>query len=156
MKHLPLLFLSMMIMSSCGVSSGLQRTTYQQQIAQTPIIQTPLMAEIKADPTKKVKASFVYTKEGDTDFRVKMAKDAALQGAMLQNGCDVILQPLYEVKYNDIEVTASVQGICGVYTVLRKPTLEDITILQELKTAMPMFDSTINEIGVWGTEVRKY
>jgi hypothetical protein len=154
MKNLPLLFLIMMITTSCGVSTGLQRTAYQQQIAQTPIIQSPLVAEIEADPTKKVKASFVYKKEGDTDFRVRMAKEAALHGAMLQNGCDVILQPLYEVEYNEIEVNASVQGICGVYKVLRKPTLEDITILQELKTAMPMFDSAITEIGVWGTEVR--
>ena len=65
---------------------------------------------------------------------------------MDQNGCDVIVQPRYELKISRHSIDATVTGMCGKYTNVRKPNLEDVTLLQELNEAMPMFDPNIRVI----------
>lgn len=138
MKSLLLLTLSILFLGSCAL---IKRTSYEQAVASTALIQAPLIAELSVDPTKKVSATYLARKSNE-----QQAKSAALYAAMEQNGCDVIVQPVFELKIGKKSIEATVKGMCGRYTIMRKPTLEDITLLQELETAMPMFDPTIRVI----------
>jgi hypothetical protein len=147
MKNLFLLFAVMLIFNSCAL---IKRTAYDQTVATTAMIQAPLIAELSVDPTKKVTATYLARKSNE-----QQAKSAALYAAMDQNGCDVIVQPVYELKIGKKTIEATVKGMCGKYTVMRKPTLEDVTLLQELNDAMPMFDPTIRVIEKRETFLRK-
>lgn len=53
---------------------------------------------------------------------------------------------MYEFKIGKYVIDVTVKGMCGKYTKVRKPTLEDVTLLQELKDAIPMFDPNIRVI----------
>ena len=125
----------MVAASSC---TSIKRTAYDQEVAATAIIQAPLIADLAVDPTKKVTATYIAFTGSEQE-----AKKDALHSAMQQNNCDVIVQPYYELKIGKKTIEATVKGMCGHYTLLRKPTLEDITLLQELKEAMPMFDPNV-------------
>ena len=138
MKKLAILTIGIITFASCAT---IKRTAYDQAVATTPLIQAPLIAELAVDPTKKVSATYLARKSNE-----QQAKSAALYAAMDQNGCDVIVQPVYELKIGKKTIEATVKGMCGKYTVMRKPTLEDVTLLQELELAMPMFDPSIRVI----------
>ncbi|MCF8275366.1 MAG: hypothetical protein K9J17_01425 [Flavobacteriales bacterium] len=138
MKYLPFIAAVAVTLSSCTLT---KRTAYQQAVAPTAMIQAPLIAELAVDPTKKVSATYMAHKVNE-----EQAKSSALYAAMDQNGCDVIVQPVFELKIGKKSIEATVKGMCGKYTVMRKPTLEDVTLLQELNDAMPMFDSSIRVI----------
>lgn len=135
MKNLVLIVIAVSTLSACSL---IKRTAYDQAVATTDLIQAPLIAELEVDPTKKVSATYMAHKSNE-----QQAKSAALYAAMDQNGCDVIVQPFYELKIGKKTIEATVKGMCGKYTVMRKPTLEDVTLLQELNEAMPMFDRSI-------------
>lgn len=135
MKSFSLLLLSTLIFSSCAT---IKRTAYDQEVATTAIIQAPLMADLAVDPKQKVSATYLAHKSSE-----EQAKQSALYAAMEQNGCDVIVQPYYELKIGKKTIEATVKGMCGHYTLLRKPTLEDVTLLQELEDAMLMFDPNV-------------
>lgn len=132
MKSLIFFTLAALALSSCTLT---KRTAYNQAVAPTAIIQAPLIAELAVDPSKKVSATYIARKVNE-----EQAKTSALYAAMDQNSCDVIVQPVYELKIGKKSIEVTVKGMCGKYTVMRKPTLEDVTILQELKDALPMFD----------------
>jgi hypothetical protein len=138
MKNTLILLTAAVLLSSCA---AIKRTAYTQKVATTAMIQAPLIAELEVDPTKKVKANYVAR-----DSNEKEAKEAVLYVAMDQNGCDVIVQPRYELKISRHSIDATVTGMCGKYTNVRKPNLEDVTLLQELNEAMPMFDPNIRVI----------
>jgi hypothetical protein len=135
MKTLSLLILTAITFSAC---TAIKRTAYNQEVAPTAIIQAPLIADLVVDPTKKVTATYLAYTGSEQE-----AKQGVLHAAMQQNGCDVIVQPYYELKIGKKSIEATVKGMCGHYTLLRKPTLEDVTLLQELKEAMPMFDPNV-------------
>lgn len=132
MKNTLTLFTVAALLSSCAAT---KRTAYNQQVATTAMIQAPLIAELDVDPTKKISATYIAR-----DSNEKEAKESVLYAAMEQNGCDVIVQPRYELKISRHSIDATVHGMCGKYTNVRKPNLEDVTLLQELNAAMPMFD----------------
>lgn len=138
MKKLILFSSFTLILGSCAL---IKRTAYQQAVTPTAIIQAPLIAELAVDPARKVSATYLAHKNNE-----EQAKSAALYAAMEQNGCDVIVQPVYELKIGKKTIEATVKGMCGKYTVMRKPTLEDVTLLQELEVAMPMWDPSIRII----------
>jgi hypothetical protein len=123
------------LLSSCAT---IRRTSYNQEVATTPIVQAPLIADLQVDPTKKVRSQYKAIKMNEAQ-----AKQAVLWQAMKDNGCDVIVQPVYELAIGRKVIDVSVEGMCGRYTAIRKPNLEDITLLQELDVARPMFDQSI-------------
>jgi hypothetical protein len=125
-------------LSSCVV----RRTAYEQEIAATPIVQAPLIADLDINPKTKVEATYMSLKNGlgAWDGTETQAKTAALYLAMDENGCDVIINPVYEItRISRKRVNVNVKGMCGKYTDIRKPNLEDVTLLQELEEAHPMF-----------------
>ncbi|MCF8257650.1 MAG: hypothetical protein K9J06_08860 [Flavobacteriales bacterium] len=126
---------AVIMLSSCAT---IRRTSYDQAVATTPIVQAPLVADLEIDPSKKVRSQYRAIKMNETQ-----AKQAVLWQAMKDNGCDVIVQPVYELAIGRKVIDASVEGMCGRYKAVRKPTLEDITLLQELDAARPMFDQSI-------------
>ncbi len=66
------------------------------------------------------------------------AKQAALWEAMKNSGCDAVVHPVNKGK-KVIDVTVS--GYYGKYKNIRKPTLEDVTLMQELKEAIILFNT---------------
>lgn len=126
------------LLSSCA---AIKRSAYEQQVATTSLIQAPLIAELEVDPVQKVKANYVAR-----DSNEEQAKESVLYAAMEQHGCDVIVQPRYELKITRHSIDATVTGMCGRYTQIRKPNLEDVSLLQELNDAMPMFDPSIRVV----------
>lgn len=138
MKNTLLLLTAATVLSSCA---AIKRTAYNQKVATTAMIQAPLIAELEVDPAQKITATYIAR-----DSNEEQAKQAVLYAAMDQNGCDVIVQPRYELKISRHSIDATVHGMCGRYTNMRKPNLEDVTLLQELNEAMPMFDPNIRVI----------
>jgi hypothetical protein len=133
------------IVSSCAWT---HRTAYNQEYAQTPIIQSPLMVDVEFDPTNKVTAFFTH-KGNYSEKNLKIGKERLLYNAMKKHGCDVILQPIFRMDYDGATTEMGVEGVCGKYTNLRKPTLEDITILQELNEALPVYYNEKMDV-IWG------
>lgn len=122
----------MVLLSSCAT---VVRTAYKQEVSNTHLIESPLMVDIEVDATRKVTASYRAYKGTEAT-----AKEGALHEAMKQNGCDVIIHPYYEVKFYPKVAEANLTGFCGKYKAFRKPNLEDITLMQELVGAQPLFD----------------
>ena len=102
------------------------------------MIQSPLMVDVEVDASRKVNASYRAIKGTEAQ-----AKEGAMHEAMKQNGCDVIIHPYFEVKFYPKVAEASLTGFCGKYKAFRKPNLEDITLMQELVGAQPLFDSSV-------------
>lgn len=135
-----------LIASSC---TSLKHTAYEQKVAPTPIIQSPLIADLEADPTVKVSATYNSFKGSE-----ERARNAVLYSVMETNGCDVIINPVYKLVIGKKHIDASVKGICGKYTKFRKPNVEDFTILQELEPALPLFDSNFTIVSKPGLLIR--
>ncbi|MDC0303606.1 hypothetical protein OAL15_01205 [Flavobacteriales bacterium] len=145
LNQLLFLFALSAILNSCAWT---HRTAYHQKYAQTPIIQSPLMVDVDADPTKKVTAFFTH--QGNySEKNLKIGKEKLLYSAMKKHGCDVILQPIFQIDYDGATTEMKVEGVCGKYTNLRKPTLEDITILQELNESLPVYYNEKMDV-IWG------
>jgi hypothetical protein len=108
------LFLLACVVLSASACTSLKRTAYQQKIAATPIIQSPLIADLEADPTQKVSATYLSFKGSEEG-----ARNAALYAAMETNGCDVIINPVFELVIGKKHMDATVKGVCGKYTAFR-------------------------------------
>lgn len=119
-------------LSSCTVT---KHNAYYQDVARTDVIQAPVIADLEVTEKPKLRGTYRAHKLTEAE-----AKQSALYTVMQASGCDVVVHPSYEVKFfpsRVIEVT--VNGFCGRYRNFRKPTLEDVTLMQELETAIPMF-----------------
>jgi hypothetical protein len=132
------LMMSTVVVAGLSSCATIRRTAFDQAVATTPLVQAPLIADLEVDPAKKVRAQYKAIKMNESQ-----AKQAVLWQAMKDNGCDVIVQPVYELAIGRKVIDASVEGMCGRYKAIRKPNLEDITLLQELDVARPMFDQSI-------------
>ena len=126
-----MLLLGLAVMGLLSSCVSVKRSGYTQDVSRTDIIQSPLMADLEVDTKGRVSAEF--TAKGSEHN----AKQGALYEAMQRNGCDVLVHPFYEVKFYPMSIIkANVTGYCGKYKAIRKPNLEDISIMQELHSAL--------------------
>jgi len=134
LSSLAILAFATLTLHSCV---GTKRTAYHQNTLETGIIQSPLIADLEVDVTRKVTATYRAYKTSEAE-----ARQGALHEAMKQGSCDVIVHPVYETKLYPKVTEVNVSGICAKYKAIRKPTLEDVTIMQELKDAIILFNPT--------------
>lgn len=144
-----LLMTSIIFVSSCKTSDVYQahyKETRTQPIVDQHVIQTPVIADLEVSD-KKVSG----THSGE-NIQIGFAKNKALENAISVAGCDVLVEPLYEVDVNGKTVTATVLGYPGKYKNFRKPQAQDSTLLQwrnsfkgvgEVKTETPKYDDQV-------------
>ena len=133
-NQLPLLLLAAIstLLFSCSAKKHL---AYEQYITKTPLLQAPMIAEIDVDLTKKVSANVRCYKSNEQN-----AKQAALYDAMKNSGCDVVVHPVYEIIFGRKVIEVNVSGYFGKYKNIRKPNLEDVTLMQELQDAQLLWN----------------
>jgi hypothetical protein len=131
---LPLLLLTatLSMLWSCSAKKHL---AYEQYITKTPLLQAPMIAELDVDLTKKVSANVRCYKSNEEN-----AKQAALYDAMKNSGCDVVVHPVYEIIFGKKVIEVTVSGYFGKYKNIRKPNLEDVTLMQELQDAQLLWN----------------
>lgn len=147
MRNYYYLFLAaIFFLPSCKTSEVYKahyKETETQPIVEQHVIQTPVIADLDVNDKK---VSGTYT--GD-NVQVSFAKNKALEDAIAKAGCDVLVEPLYEVDVNGKTVTATVQGYPGKYKNFRKPQAQDSVLLQwrntvkapvEIRTEKPKYD----------------
>lgn len=134
MKHNSTIFILLVVAFALSSCVATKRTAYHQNVSNTAIIQAPLISDMEVDVNRKVSATYRAYKSNEAD-----AKQGALYDAMKQNNCDVIVHPIYETKFYPKVIESTVSGICGKYKTIRKPTLEDISIMQEMIEVMPIY-----------------
>ena len=113
-------------------------TAYHQHVSQTAISQWPMLADLEVDLTKKATGS-ARMKASE-----KVVKEAALNDAMKSSGADVIIHPVYEIIYGKKIIEVNVSGYPAKFKSIRKPSLEDITLLQEMKDAILLNPNLMN------------
>lgn len=136
-----------MSVSACSL---IKRTAYNQQVAESYTIQAPMIADMEVDLSKKIQSTYHQTKGNEA-----LAKSGVLYVAMEDHGCDVIVQPYFELSIGKKAIDATVNGYCGKYTNIRKPNLEDVTLMQELNEAMPMFEPAVRTVEKRKVLIRK-
>lgn len=133
-NQLSLLMLAVMstLLLSCSAKKHL---AYEQYVTKTPLLQAPMIAELDVDLTKKVSANVRCYKSNEEN-----AKQAALYDAMKNSGCDVVVHPVYEIIFGKKVIEVTVSGYYGKYKNIRKPNLEDVTLMQELQDAQLLWN----------------
>ncbi|MCG3166659.1 MAG: hypothetical protein POELPBGB_02439 [Bacteroidia bacterium] len=127
-----LLAASATLLISCSAKKHL---AYEQYVTKTPLLQAPMIAELDVDLTKKVSANVRCYKSNEEN-----AKQAALYDAMKNSGCDVVVHPVYEIIFGKKVIEVTVSGYYGKYKNIRKPNLEDVTLMQELQDAQLLWN----------------
>lgn len=141
MKSITKLFALTAVAVAVSSCSLIKRTAYNQQVAESYTIQAPMIADLDVDLSKKVTSVYHQTKGNEA-----LAKSGVLYVAMYEHGCDVIVHPAFELSIGKKEIDAKVLGYCGKYTNVRKPNLEDVSLMQELNEAMPMFEPAVRTV----------
>jgi hypothetical protein len=127
-----LLVASAILLVSC---SAKKHIAYEQYITKTPMLQAPMIADLEVDLAKRVSANVRMYKSNEQN-----AKQAALYEAMKNSGCDAVVHPIYEIIFGKKVIEVTVSGYYGKYKNVRKPNLEDVTLMQELKDAILLWD----------------
>jgi hypothetical protein len=130
------LLLSGLILSSCSKVKVL--TAYQQNVTTTNITQWPLLADLEVDLTRKATGS---SRMASSE---KVVKEAALHEAMKSSGADVIIHPVFDITYGKKIIEVSVSGYPAKFKSIRKASLEDITLMQEMKDALLLNPNLLN------------
>jgi hypothetical protein len=126
-----------LFLSSCKVVRV--HTADAQDITKTHIIQMPLVADLEVDMTRKV-TGFAKLKKTSKDF-VKMT---AMADALKNSGADVLVEPSYDISYTRSSVEVTVTGYAAKYKNVRKPNIEDVTLIQELKDSRYIMGDGLN------------
>lgn len=135
MKPINTLVIATLAITLLGSCKAKKYMAYDQYITKTPMLQSPMIAEVDVDLTKKVSAFVRVYKSNEEN-----AKQAALWEAMKNSGCDAVVHPVYEITFGRKVIEVNVSGYYGKYKNIRKPSLEDVTLMQELKEAIILWD----------------
>lgn len=113
------------ILVSCATSSHQTRT---QKVLRTPILTSPMVADVKVDLTKKI--------EGHAeDKSLEAAKSKARNEAVIKSGADIIVDPVYSYRKALVgKYKVTVQGFYGKYESVRNLNLPDTSIYKLMGT----------------------
>ena len=133
-------FSVILFLSSCKMVRV--HTADAQDVSKTHIIQMPLVADLEVDMTRKVTGTAKLNKSSK-----EFVKMTAMADALKNSGADVIVEPSYDITYRRKSVEVVVTGFAAKYKNIRKPNIEDVTLIQELKDARFLMGDGLN-VGV--------
>jgi hypothetical protein len=108
------------VVSSCAINYG----NRSQRIYNQTIVTTPMLADVDVNLNKKVEGT-------STQKGISLAKEGALNDAMLKSGADLIVSPIFDVKKVSFSrYTVDVTGFYGKYKAIRSLDIADTTLLR--------------------------
>jgi hypothetical protein len=116
-----------LMLASCQATFQGHYTARSIPIAREAIPHSPLVADLKVDPTNRI--SFT-TSIKMTMPDINFMKEITLYRAMKETGSDVIVDPIFEIVKKGGKYESSVSGYKGTYTNIRTATKEDIENLK--------------------------
>lgn len=109
------------------------KSTDQQMINKTPIIQKPVWADISID-SNRVSGSYQGKyKKSQPNIYIDYAKQMAVGNAIQKANCDFLVHPLYDVLIEGNTVEVTVTGYAAKYKRFRQLEAKDSNLIREVK-----------------------
>jgi len=118
MKKLPYLtgMILLIITTSC---TAYQYSYRAESITPTENNSMPVVCDLQIDFSKKVQSTSDLIKATNILKSIETAKASAYHRAIVENKCDIIVDPIYRIIMNSDGVTAEITGFGGKYSKAR-------------------------------------